>query len=54
MDARITTVDVLGARPQPRGGDQGPGTSSVDGALSEGLLHEAEVDTADLQQAWEK
>ena len=43
MDARVTTVDVLGARPQPRGGDQGPGTSSVDGALSEDLLHEAQA-----------
>ena len=43
MDARITTVDLLGARPQPRGGDQGPGTSSVCSTLSEDLLHEVEA-----------
>ena len=43
MDARIARVDLLGDRPQPRGGDQGPGTSSVCGTLSEDLLHEAEA-----------
>ena len=43
MDARITTVDLLGDRPQPLGGDQGPGTSSVCSTLSEDLLHEAEA-----------
>ena len=43
MDTSISSVDLLGDCPLPRGGDQGPGTSSVDATLSEDLLHEAEA-----------